>query len=152
MQADGLADRIRLAVNVGEVDIEVADLPEAVTAEPQRVGGYPDPVLADVEGVAPALERPRIGVRDKQLGHRGTPDDRPYRALILVSHGVHDKALAGVEAQPQAPALPANLPAPDLEPRALGLDDLERPQIVAQRSDAIGGIGTRTGGQRHRPE
>jgi hypothetical protein len=58
---------------------------------------------------------------------------------------VQDKALAGVETQPEAPALPANLPAADLEARALGLDDLERPQIVAQRPDAIGGISAGTG-------
>jgi hypothetical protein len=33
MQADRLPDRIRLAVTVGERDVEIVDLAEAVTAE-----------------------------------------------------------------------------------------------------------------------
>ena len=72
--------------------------------------------------------------------------------MFLVSDGVQDKALAGGEAQAESPALPANLPAADFEARALGLDDLERLEIVSQRPDAIGSIGARTRRQRHRAQ
>lgn len=109
----------------------------------------PIPVLADIKSVAPALERAWVGVRDKQFCHRGTPYDPPYRALVLVSDGVHDDALPGGEAQAELPALPANLPAADFEARAIGLDDLKRFEIVSQRSDAIGGIGARAAWQWH---
>lgn len=109
----------------------------------------PIPVLADIKSVGPALERAWVGVRDKQFCHRGTPYDPPYRALVLVSDGVHDDALPGGEAQAELPALPANLPAADFEARAIGLDDLKRFEIVSQRSDAIAGIGARAAWQWH---
>ena len=149
MQADCLPDRVGLAVRVGELNVEVADFPEAVAAKLERVGHDADPVLADVKSVAPALERPRVGVRDEQFCHRGTPDDRPDPALVLVSDGMQDEALAGGEAQAEPPALPADLPAADLEARASGLNDPQRLEIVSQGPDAVGGIGTRTGRQRH---
>ncbi len=149
VQADCLPDCVGLAVLVGELNVEVADFPEAVAAKLERIGHAADPVLADVESVAPALERPRVGVRDEQFCHRGTPDDRPHPAVVLVSDGMQDEALAGGEAQAQPPALPADLPAADLEARAPRLNDPQRLEIVSQRPDAISGIGTRTGRQRH---
>ena len=149
VQADRLPDRVRLAVRADEVDIEVADLPEAVAAELERVRHDPDPVLADVESVAPPLERPWIRVRDEQFRHRGAPDDRPYPAPVLVADGVQDEAFAGGEAEAKPPALPADLPAVDLEARSVRLSDLERLEVIPQRPDAIGGVGARARRHRH---
>src|SRR6185437_2086161 len=147
--ADCLADCVRLAVLVGELNVEVADFPQAVTSKLERIGHDADPVLANVESVAPALERPWIGVRNEQFCHRGTPDDWPYPAAVLVSDGVQDKALASGEAQAQPPALPADLPAADIEAGALRLNDPEWAEVVSQRPGTAGSVGTRTRRQRH---
>src|SRR6185312_7171969 len=140
VQADCLADCVRLAVLVGELNVEVADFPQAVTSKLERIGHDADPVLANVESVAPALERPRVGVRNEQFCHRGTPDDWPYPAAVLVSDRMQDKALASGEAQAQPPALPADLPAADIEARALRLDDPERAKVVSQWPGTAGGV------------
>ena len=77
---------------------------------------------------------------------------RPDPALVLVSDRVQDEALPRGEAQTEPPALPANLPAADVEARPLGLDDLERLEIISQRTNAVGGVGARTRRQRHDPQ
>jgi len=61
---------------------------------------------------------------------------------------VQDQSLAWGKAHPEPPALPADLPAANVEARALGLGDLERLQVVAQRADAVGRVGAGPG--RHR--
>src|ERR1700750_3193720 len=94
------------------------------------------------------MVRPRVGVRGEQLRHRGTPQDRPDPALVFVSDGVQDQALARVETQPEPPPLPADLPAAHLETRALWLDDLQRLKIIPQRPHAVSSIGPGTGRQR----
>src|SRR6201981_4086793 len=53
----------RLPLAVGELDVEVPDLAQAVTAQLQRVRQDADAVFADVEGVAPALEGPGVAGR-----------------------------------------------------------------------------------------
>ena len=50
---------------------------------------------------------------------------------------MQDEPLARREADPEPPLLPPHLAALDLEARALGLDDLERPHIVAKRADLV---------------
>ena len=62
---------------------------------------------------------------------------------------MQDEAFAGGEAETNPPALPADLPAVDLEARSVRLDDLERFEVIPQRPDAIGGVGARARRQRH---
>jgi hypothetical protein len=63
-------------------------------------------------------------------------DDRPHAAPVLVADLVEGQALLGVEADPQAPLLPAHLVAVDREARALGLRDLDGLDVVAQAGEA----------------
>ena len=58
--------------------------------------------------------------------------DRPYTSTVLVADLVQHQPLAVVEADPHPPPLPAKLVAFERERRAVGLADLERPQIVAE--------------------
>ena len=96
---------------VGELGVEVPDLAQAVTAQLQRVRQDADAVFADVEGVAPSLEWPRIAVRDDEFGHGCPVNDRAQPAVVLVADRVQHQSFARVEAQPETPLLPAHLPA-----------------------------------------
>ena len=96
--------------------------------------------LADVERVLAVPGRAGVAVGDDELGARRAVADRPHPAAVLVADLVQDETLALVEADAQTPLLPAHLPAVDLEARALGLDDLERTQVVAQRTHCVGGV------------
>ena len=60
-------------------------------------------------------------------------------AAVLVADAVQDEPLARREADVQLPALPAHHAAVDREAGPLGLDDLERGDVVAQRR-AGGGV------------
>src|SRR5262249_42729718 len=63
---------------------------------------------------------------------RGAEEDRPP----VVRELVEDEPLPRREADAQAPLLPADLVALDREARALGLRDLDRPEIVARGARA----------------
>ena len=151
VQADGVLDRVRLPLAVGELDVEVPDLAQAVTAQLQRVRQDADAVLADVEGVAPALEGPGVAVGDEELGHGGPVDDRAQPAVVGVTDGVQHQALARVEAEPETPVLPAHLPAVDLEADPVRLRDLDGLQAAARGGDA-GRVVAGAGRQRHHAE
>ncbi len=56
--------------------------------------------------------------------------DRAHAVAVHVADLVQGESLALVEADAEPPFLPAHLPAVELEARAFGLDDLERPQVV----------------------
>ena len=67
-----------------------------------------------------------------QLGHGGPVDDRAQPAVVGVADGVQHQALARVEAEPEAPVLPAHLPAVDLEADARWLPYLDGLQAAAR--------------------
>jgi len=131
VQADGVRHLTRPAVAVGQDGVEVADLAEAVAAEHQGDDLLAEQVLAGVEVVLPEPGRARVGVGDHHLGDGGTVDDRPVRHAELVQ----GEAFAGVEPDPQPPALPGQLVAVEGEAGTLGLGDLDRPERGARRAD-----------------
>ena len=129
VEADAVLDDVDLALGVDRADVEVDDLAEAVAAQGQRVGVVAEPELARVEGgLAGGPVDAGVAVRDHELGDRHAPRDRALGAVVVEADVVDDEALALAVAEPEAPALPADLPAVDLERGALGLDDLERLQ------------------------
>ena len=111
---------------VAQVGVEVVDQAEAVAAQLQAVGAHAHAVLADVEGVLAPLRRAGVAVGDDHLGERGAVEDRAVLAVVVVAEVVQRQPFAGVEADDEAPVLPAHLVAVDLEARPLGLRDLER--------------------------
>jgi hypothetical protein len=126
VQADGVAENLGLAGGVDEHGVEVTNLAEAVAPELERVGEHPDPVLADVERVFPAVGRRDLAVRHDHLRERRAVENRSELVAVLVGDGVKDESLAGGEPDPHPPLLPADLVALHREARALGLGDFDR--------------------------
>ncbi len=86
--------------------------------------------------------RPRVAVGHHHVGDRGAVEDRPLAPLVLVADRVEHEALAGREADPHPPALPAQLVARELEARPLRLADLDRlePGARARRLRRVVGV------------
>ena len=75
VQADGVLDDLRFALLGREHRVEVVDLAEAVTAEGERLGHAPEPPLARVERVLPALLLARVAVGDDHFRDRCAVQD-----------------------------------------------------------------------------
>ena len=108
--------------------VEVGDLAEAVAAELERGGHEPEAPLADVERGAAVVVGGGVAVGDDHLREREPVGDR----AAVVADRVQDHPLAVVEADAQRPLLPLQRVAVEREGDALGLDDLERLEVVAQ--------------------
>ncbi len=140
VHADRVLDGVRVALLGGEHRVEVVDDTEAVAAQLQRVGHATEAPLAGVEGVLPSVHRAGVAVGDDHLGDRRAVQHRPHAVAVVVRHRVQDEALVRIEADPERPLRPAHVVPVDLEARAVGLHDLERLQVVAQRSDGVGQV------------
>ena len=110
----------------------------------------PEAPLAGVERALPRVHRARVPVGHDHLAHRGPVDDGPHPPAVLVADGVEDQALQGVHADAQRPLLPAHEVALHLEARALGLGDLQRLEVGAQRPVVLGVVAPRLGRERAR--
>ena len=151
VQADRVLDREAAAAVVDQVDVEVADLAQAVAAERERVGQCAEAVLADVERRLAVTAWTGVSVRDNELAVEGPVQDRTQPLPVPVADLVQHQALPWREADPQLPALPADLPAVDREARTLRLGDRQRPQIGAQRrADVVRQVAARAGRDRAR--
>ncbi len=124
VQADGVADRARVAQVVGDHRVEVVDVAEAVAAQLQGVGVAGEHVLAAVEVVLPEPHRRRVGVGHDHLRDRGPVADR----AVVEGDLVQGQTLALVEPDAQVPLAPADAAVGDGERAPLGLGDLDRPQ------------------------
>jgi hypothetical protein len=140
VHAHGVADGQRVAVAVADHAVEVADLPEAVTAEAQRVGQRADVVLPGVEGVLLRLHRRGVAVGHDHLHQRGAGDDRPVGVAVAVAQLVQHQPLPGGEPDAERPVGPADVVALDLERRPFRLGDLDRLQVRARRADVLGQV------------
>ena len=140
VHADGVLDGERLAPAVAEMSVEVADQAQAVAAQLKAVGAHAHAILADIECVLSPLGRAGITVGDHHLGKRGSVEDRPLAVLVMIAQVMQRQAFPRIEADDEAPLLPANLVALHLEARPLRLVDLERLDVVAQAADPIGGV------------
>ena len=105
----------------------------------------PEAPLAGVEGALPRVHRAGVPVGHDHLAHRGPVEERAHPAAVLVADVVEDQALERVHADPQRPLLPAHEVALDREARALGLGDLERLEVGAQRPVVLGVVAARVG-------
>src|SRR5204863_7982723 len=114
-----------------KVSVEIMDQAEAIAAELQAVGAGPHAVFADVERVFPHLRRAGIAIGDDHLGERRPVQDRPLLAAVAVAEMVQRQPLAGIEADDEAPLLPANLAPLNLETRSGRLLDLQRLDVAA---------------------
>src|SRR5439155_3312432 len=81
-----------------------------------------------------------VAIGDEHLGQCGPIEDRPLCTSVVVADGVEDHAFAGVEADTEAPFLPADLVPGDLKAGALRLHDLERCQILAHSFREVGHV------------
>ena len=133
VHADRVRDGQRLTVLVVGDGVEVVDLAQAVAAQLQRVQQQPDAVLALVEHVLDPVGRRGVAVGDVHLRQRGPVHDRAHPAPVLVADLVQDQSLARGVAHPQPPLLPADGVPVHGEARTLGLGDLDRPDVVADR-------------------
>ncbi len=146
VEADGVGDGAGFALLVGEHGVEVADLAHAVAAEGQRVGEAAETPLADVEGVLPPVQGPRVAVGDHHLADRRPAQDRP----AVVRDVAQNDPLERIEADVEGPALPAQHVAVDLEPDPVGLGDDERRQ-AGPRGVVLGEVAAGVVGQRDDP-
>ena len=71
--------------------------------------------------------------------------------VLLVADRVQDEPLARREADPQPPLLPPHAEPVELEARALRLDDLDRSEIVAERTDVVRAVVPVLGARAARP-
>ena len=117
-------DGPRLAGVVGHGGVQVGDLAQAVAAELERVGPLTDQVLAGVEVGLPVAEV-RVAVGHDHLRDRRPVEHRPLAAGLVQADLVQGQPLAGVEADPHRPVLPAQRVAVQGEARALRLGDLD---------------------------
>ncbi len=129
VDADRVGDRLGVAGRICDHAVEVANLAQAVTAEHQRVRRLAHAALAGIEVVAPVEAVMRISVRNDHLAETGSIQDRTIAPLVVVGDGMEHQSLERLQARPQAPPLPGDQVALDLEARALGLDDRQRLQV-----------------------
>src|SRR5262249_58224000 len=109
-------------------------------------GERADAVLALVEGVLPRGGRRGIAIGNDPLGERSAVEDRPDAAAILITDSVEDEALARSEPDAKPPFLPGELVARELEARALGLGDLQPPEIGPRTGRGMGDVPRGGGG------
>ena len=121
VDADGVGDGAGLAGVVGDGGVQVGDLAQAVAAELERVGPLADQVLAGVEVGLPVAEL-RVAVGHDHLRDRGPVEHR----AVVQADLVQGQALAGVEADPHRPVLPAQRVPVQGEAGPLRLGDLDR--------------------------
>ena len=134
VEAHDLRELDRQAVVVGVDGVEVVDLAEAVAAEREGAGQATEAVLALVEVADPEAHRVRVGVGHDHLGDRRPMDDGADPTAVGVAELVQHEAFAGVEADPERPALPLDGRAVDVEAGPVRLGDGERPQARANRA------------------
>jgi hypothetical protein len=132
VHADRVRDRIRLAPGVVQHGVEVGDLAEAVAPELERRGHEAESPLAHVERGAPVVVGRGIAIGHHHLGERQPVGHRPRARPVVVAEPVDDEALSVVEPEPHGPPLPREPVAVEHEGSALGLGDLELPEVVAQ--------------------
>jgi hypothetical protein len=149
VHADDVGHGGGVAVLVGDDGVDVVDLAQAVAAKREAVAHATEAPLAHVEGVLPAVQRARVAVGDDHLGDGGPVQDGPDAAAVLVADGVQDQALERVHRDAQRPPLPAHEVALDGEAGALGLGDLERAEVVAQRAVVLRVVAAALGGEGH---
>ena len=149
VHADAVLEHLRVAVLVGEGHVEVVNLAQAVAPERQRVGHAAESPFAGVEGVLPPVHRPGVAVGHHHLVDGRAVQDRADTAPVVVADGVQDQALVLLHRDAERPLLPAHEVALDGEARSLGLADLERLQVCAQRSDVVGEVARVLGRQWH---
>ncbi len=89
-------------------------------------------------------------VRHHHFAEPGAEQHRPLVVAVAVGHLVEGEAVGGVHRHPEAPFLPRDLVAVDLEAHALGLHDVEGLEVVAHRSDRLGVVVAAPLGERHR--
>ncbi len=135
MHADGVLHDEGLALVVGGRHVEIMDIAEAVAAELERVGEHAEPVFTGIERRLPEMVLGRIGIGHHHLGNAGAMDQRALACTVLVGELMQHQALARREADAKAPFLPVDLPAIDLEARALRLFDMQRLDVGARIFD-----------------
>src|SRR4051794_6336455 len=106
VQADRVAQDLRVALLVGEDGVQVGDVAEAVAAQLESVGVPADEVLAGVEVVLPGADAGGVGVRHDHLRDRGAVDDRPDPVAVGDADLVEGEPFPGVEPDAQLSALP----------------------------------------------
>src|SRR5207244_3694521 len=92
------------------------------------------------EGVLARLLRGRIAVGDDHLREGRAIEDRAFLAVVLITKIIERQPLAAIEADDEAPFLPADAVAFNVKTRPRGLRDLERLDVVARLGYAIGGV------------
>ena len=93
----------------------------------ERICLEPHPaVFSRVEGRVPHPFRGRIAIRNRELRDRRAMQDRTHAPVILVADGVEDNAFARRHREAEAPPLPGDFMAVDLEAPALRLRHDER--------------------------
>src|SRR5262249_40821048 len=95
-------------------------------------------ILTYVERVTPAPGWRRIAIRYYHFTQRSPIKDGAGLDAIVVGHSMEDQPLARVERVPQRPLLPPDLVAEKREVGPLGLQDLERLQLIPQWTDLFG--------------
>ena len=142
VQADRVADHRRLARGVVQHGVHIGDLAQAVAAQLQRRGHEAQAPLADVERGAVEVVRRGVAVGHHHLREREPVRDRSDARSVGPPHLVQHQALAVGEPQPHPPVLPRQRVPVEGERRALGLDDLQRPQRGARgvARDVRGGV------------
>ena len=154
VQTDRALDGVRLALLGGEHDVEVVDDAETVASLVQRVRTPTESPLAGVERVLPPVHRPRVPVRHDHLAHRRAVEHRTSAIAVVVveRERVQHQPFVRVEADAERPRSPADVVAVDHVTRAVGLGDLERPDVGTRGTDVVGEVRPSLGRQRHHAE
>ena len=135
VHADRLLGDVRLASRVAEHRVEIADVPEAVAPELQRIRAVSEAVIAHVKRALALKRRVRVGVRDRHLHQTRPLHDRPALECRVVNH----EALAVVETQSHGPAVPGHDAAVgDVKVGAVGLRHVERLHRLSVFSGQVG--------------
>ncbi len=151
VDAHGVLDDVRRAVLAGEDGIEVGDLPEAVTAQSQRVGQAAQAPLADVEGVLPPVHGVGVAVGHDHLADRGAAQDGT-EAPVVVADAPQDQSLERLHRDPHGPVLPREQIAVEVEAGPVRLDDLQGAEAAALGLVVLGQVAAAPRGERHHTE
>jgi hypothetical protein len=135
MQADRVLHDRRLAVIVGDRDVEIVDVPEAIAAQRQRIGELAQAVFAGVERALPEMVCGRIGIGHDHVGDAGPIDDRTFACAVTEGDLMQHETFARGPSHAERPVLPAYFPALDGKARAVLLDDVEWPDVLSHRRD-----------------